>query len=55
MFLTSNEGCLGSSFKEWVLDPNTESVGGNTVYLEKEGYYIFLEDEYSPEKILQTE
>ncbi len=51
IFLTDNEGCLGSSFKEWILNPTTECVGGNTVFLEKEGDYVFLEDEYSEEKV----
>jgi hypothetical protein len=50
IFLSSNVGCSGSSFKEFGLNAHEQHTSGNTIYLEKKNNYILLSDLYDQEK-----
>ncbi len=50
IFLSSNVGSSGSSFKEFGLNTHEQHTSGNTIYLEKSNNHIVLSDLYDQGK-----
>lgn len=50
IFLSSNVGCSGSSFKEFGLNAHEWHTSGNSIYLEKNNNHILLSDLYDQDK-----
>jgi hypothetical protein len=50
MFLATDVGNYGQSFKEWIMDTTQTATASNVTCLEKKAGDIFLSDLYSAEK-----
>jgi len=50
LFLSSDVGCVSSSFREWAEDPSDTVTNSNITALAKEGSMVILYDLYSEEE-----